>query len=612
MTRARTTLCFLTALTLMGVFALAWSDIALFGRNNNNNPTLPATKTVEGGLHIPVGPKVSFNPHVMTDGGNFRWDLQIYGTVYNGTNQAYGGAMYCQINGNNVHAHNYGWRNASGDEVEIYDRYSHSRYNNRYRKGLQIFRRIKVYKDRPLARWMDILENPTDKDITVKVTIYSNYYSTFGHFTTNNGDERFSDGDTGLVTSQKHRNNAPAVMHVYCDNKAKVKPKVQKGSSYLNVHYNVTIPAKKTRILVYFQSQGHSHDKLLKRLKQFKAWRELKDLNTDVRKKIVNFGRVSGYADIDLERSDDHDSAIMSNGDPIFGKIANAEFRMVTDYGEVTLPADDVIGMAIQTDKKDRPVTDGGMKVLLRGGHLLFGKLPGQKVRMDIDGTVLDIPVGHIHQCSYRISRQRPDFVDTLSPHILLRRGDRLPIDANRFVLPLETPLGPVNIRAADLLHAELPKEGERTCVVTFLNNSTIRGKLIDKPIRCDLSLDANSSIDPNSITKVVHRNEPVESNPLASLVIRTDKDGWGEDQGTLTGSVKDTSLTLSADGKTETIDMGVIRKVEFAADPNSPSVVETWEGKTHRGVLAEKPLTFQVGEGTVFTVDVKLCKQLT
>ncbi|MFW5783073.1 MAG: trigger factor [Spirochaetota bacterium] len=333
------------------MFALAWSDIALFGRNNNNNPTLPATKTVEGGLHIPVGPKVSFNPHVMTDGGNFRWDLQIYGTVYNGTNQAYGGAMYCQINGNNVHAHNYGWRNASGDEVEIYDRYSHSRYNNRYRKGLQIFRRIKVYKDRPLARWMDILENPTDKDITVKVTIYSNYYSTFGHFTTNNGDERFSDGDTGLVTSQKHRNNAPAVMHVYCDNKAKVKPKVQKGSSYLNVHYNVTIPAKKTRILVYFQSQGHSHDKLLKRLKQFKAWRELKDLNTDVRKKIVNFGRVSGYADIDLERSDDHDSAIMSNGDPIFGKIANAEFRMVTDYGEVTLPADDVIGMAAGDEK---------------------------------------------------------------------------------------------------------------------------------------------------------------------------------------------------------------------------------------------------------------------
>ncbi len=613
MTRARIKLCFLILSALLLTITLAESDIFYRG-NNYNNPTLPASSTVEGGLHLALGRQVRFNPHVMKDGGGFRWDLQVYGTVYNGTNQAYGGAMYCQINGNNVRAYNYGWRNKAGDEVEIYDRYSHTRYNNRYRKGLQVFRRIKVYKDRPLARWMDILDNPTNKDITVKVTVYSNYYSTLGKLTTNNGDEKFDNGDTGLVTQQKARSNAPSVMHVYCDDKADVKPQVQKGSSYLNVHYNVTIPAKQTRILVYFQSQGHSHDKQLKALRQFKAWRALKDLNPDVRKIILNFGRVSGYADIDLERSNEFDAAVMSNGDPVFGEIVNTEFRMTTDYGRVILPADDVIGMAIQTDKKDRPVTDGGMKVLLRGGHLLFGKLPGQKLRMDVDGAVLDIPLGHISQCSYKISKQRPDFAESLSPHIVLRRGDRLPIDADRFTLPLETPLGRVDIRAADILHAELPKKGERTCVVTFLNNSSIQGRLADKPLRCDLPLDGNSVIDPNSILKVVHKSEPVEGNPPAVLLLRNEdnSNGWGNGNATLTGKVQGTRLTLSSDGKTESIDMGVIKKVDFASDANSPSVIETWSGDVHRGVLTGEALSFQVGKGTVFTVDVALCKSLT
>ena len=116
---------------------------------------LPLRKPVTGragaagakkGLHIPQGRRVSFT-RSLNDGAGFRWDIQRYLSIGQGTNNAYGSGVYCQINGTNVSSPDgRGWMNAAGDEVEI-GPWSRGNY--------QVYRRCKVYKDQGLARWLD-------------------------------------------------------------------------------------------------------------------------------------------------------------------------------------------------------------------------------------------------------------------------------------------------------------------------------------------------------------------------------------------------------------------------------------------------------------------------
>jgi hypothetical protein len=73
-------------------------------------PVGAKTARAARGLHIPQDRRVSFN-YYMTDGGGFRWDIQHYGTVGSGTNNAFSGAMYCHVNGTNVQSTGFGWVN---------------------------------------------------------------------------------------------------------------------------------------------------------------------------------------------------------------------------------------------------------------------------------------------------------------------------------------------------------------------------------------------------------------------------------------------------------------------------------------------------------------------
>ena len=109
------------------------------------------------GLHIPQTKRANFTYQV-NDGASFKWDIQYYGSIGRGTKYAYSGGLYCQINGSNVSGNGVGWINKAGDEIEI---------GPCAKNGLRIYRRVKIYKDRGLARWLDIFENPTSAAINV-------------------------------------------------------------------------------------------------------------------------------------------------------------------------------------------------------------------------------------------------------------------------------------------------------------------------------------------------------------------------------------------------------------------------------------------------------------
>ena len=126
--------------------------------------TAKPSKAGPKGLHLPSGRSVNFT-YTINDGAGFIWDIQRYGTIGRGTNYAYSGGLYLQINGSSVRSTSQGRMSSAGDEIEI------GPYT---RNNVRIYRRVKVYKDRGLARWLDIYENPTARDITLNVRVYSN------------------------------------------------------------------------------------------------------------------------------------------------------------------------------------------------------------------------------------------------------------------------------------------------------------------------------------------------------------------------------------------------------------------------------------------------------
>ena len=347
------------------------------------------------GLHIPQGRRVNFN-YYMTDGAGFRWDIQHYGTVGQGTSNAFSGGMYFQVNGTNVASTGFGWVNKTGDEIEIGP---WTRYN------LRCYRRVRVYRDAGLARWLDIMENATGQDVTVQVISYTNRCYGISSTLTNSGQSglgAFGAKDWALIT-QTSRGNSPSVLHIVCDQRSKVRPSVQVRSSQVFLRYKLTVPAGKTVVLCHFLSQGSSTQAHLKTVKTFRAHKHLKDLSPAVRKLLVNFAG-GGYDGVDLARAETTDTVILKSGDPIYGTIANEKFALRAFFGDVSLPAQQVVGMAAG-EGPDEPI-----RFVLVGGQIVGGDVGKTKLNVTLPtGGTLAIPLEDIQQWSYRIPpRHRP------------------------------------------------------------------------------------------------------------------------------------------------------------------------------------------------------------
>ena len=369
-----------------------------------------AAKNDKSGLHIPQGRSVKFT-YTMTDGTGFRWDIQYYGTIGQGTNYAYSGGLYLQIDGSSVHSNGQGWVNAAGDEVEI------GPFN---RNNVNVYRRIKVYKDHGLARWLDIFENTTGKEISLNVRVYSNTNWMIGNQRFSSGKGQFTDKDYAFIT-QTQGGNAPAVMHYVCGERSKLRPTVNIRNNQVYVNYSFTIPAHGTVVLCYFESQNNSSDALAKLMKTLRPYKLLKDLPPAVRKMLINMPLSGGIGGVELARTESSDSVVTSHGDPIYGKIENQSFVLDTLFGPMTLPAKQVLGMAAIRGEERR------FRVLLAGGQIIAGAVTaGAKLKLTMPaGGDLAVPFQDIQQCAYRISPERPEESPFISPMMILRKIGR-------------------------------------------------------------------------------------------------------------------------------------------------------------------------------------------
>jgi len=438
--------------------------------------------------------------------------------------------MYCQVSGANVRTSNYSGRvNAAGDEVEI---------GPWPRNGLNIYRRIRVYKKRPLARWLDIFENPTSGTITVPVVMNSNTRYSTARTTTNSGATSFGKKDWAFWTKPSSSNGIPT-LHVVCSPGAKLRPTVQVSGSQIRTSYSLSVPAKKTVILCHFESQNRDPAAFGKLMKDFPLSSLLDDLPASVRAKIVNMRAGTLLGGVELQRSGVNDIVILTNGDPIYGIIENESFSIDALPGRTELKAAETVGMAA--------ASGGRFQAVLVDGEILSGPVRGSgdkpaalKVQLRTGGRLL-IPFDRIRQWSYRISESRPDTEAVSGAYVISQNGDRLVLGDKRITLKFRTVHGTIDLdcrhvasivpisrrsrtgQAPDSAGPGAATRPAGTAVVvthkaTLFNGSRLSGSFADGEVKLSLKRDREVTVNPNRLAGLHFAREP-SSNPLLSMV---------------------------------------------------------------------------------------------
>jgi len=544
------------------------------------------------GLHLPRDKPVSFN-YVRTDGGGFRWDFQYYGTVTQGTNHAYGGGLYCQVSGSNVQAPDrQGYANQNGDEIEI-GPFSTS--------GLNVSRRIKVYEDRPLARWLDIFENPTGQPITVPVQIYTHINYGIGRTKTSSGGESFGEKDWAFITETRGGNNIPSLLHVVCGDRSKFRPQVQMSSnSEIYVRWQLTVPAGGTVILCYFESQSQSVEAHEKLMSKFRIFDLVKDLPPGVRKMIVNFPVGSGFGDIDIDRSETSDTIILTNRDPMYGKIVNKAFVLKTFYGDVTLPAEKVIGMV--------PIAEdaGAARVLMVDGQMISGRVSEPTISMEMPsgGGTLNVPLQRIKQWSYQISKDRPAEVAFSGPVAILRTGDRLVFDTAAVKFTFLTQHGSVPVAGKDLLEVALDNAPNAVHRAVFLNGSRLGGFLEPEKLDLTLKIGPKMTVRRDLISKIIFSEDDKPAKNLTQIVLSNDDELFGE--------LTDKTLVVATEFGSRKVEPRNIRAMTFSPAQIGAACMQLWDGSVHRGILQQEQLSFTIQPGPELKLYIGQIKGIT
>ena len=532
-------------------------------------------------LHITRARPVSFRSYyVMTDGGGYRWDFKYYGSIYRGTNNAFSGAMYCHVNGANFQTPNYaGWVNKTGDEIEM---------GPCSRSGLIVHRRIKVYKTLPLARWLDIFQNPSSAQITVSVRMYTRTSSTIKRTLTSTGRTSFGDKDFAFIT-QTTSTSAPLALHVVSSKGAKLRPSVQIQSNRIYVNYRLTVPPKKAVVLCHFESQNRSllaHQKLMK---SFPSGRLLGDLPGTMRQLIVNMRVLGGYAGVDLERMKRADTVIVHGAGPLYGTIANTSFTLQAIIGPLELPADRVIGMVTGTGRT--------VRFALADGQVITSEMPTETVNIELStGGTLRIPFSRIRQWSYRISTARPAEVGFAGPYVRLRTGDHLLIDPTSPRLSFRTRHGRVDLDHKALLRVTMDNPNNAVHKAQFLNGSSLAGFVEPQVLNLKLRSGRMLKIRRDLVDEIAFGQEEKPGPALSGLRLTNEDELFGR---LVVGDIE----LISEFGKVR-VKPANIKAAAFSRQRVGFATLKLWDGSEVHGKVGTTPLAFQIIPGPTLRIN--------
>ncbi len=543
-------------------------------------------------LLLPKQRATSF-PYRLSDSKDFLWDIQYGGHIGSGTNYAYGNGAYLYIDGSS-RSHSQGTLSQDGREVQL----GPSQHQNH--QGLRTYRRVRVYKQFPLCRWLEVLENISDQPVSVEVRVYSHMNYGIGAMKTTDADRDFGPKDWGFYTLPAHnQGNTPGVAQILCGPGGKLRPSVEINGTQINVRYRVSVPAKSTVAVCYFHSQGHQPARLEELLNGKLPYRKLmRDLPPKARKMILNFGAGNPLTSLELDRDPWNDVIQLAGPDRLLGKVLNDSFELEMFFGRLTLPAERVVGMVRLPGGARRQV-----RVLTRDGQIFAGDLLGP-LRIEIPAAgAFSVDPWRFSQWSYRIDSDRPEDQPFRGPYLVLDSGSRLAFEPGGAQLRFRTRYGLVELDPGSLASILLRREDHGVHTAFLRDGGQLGGMLAESALEVTLRDSARIATIP---VHLIHQFELATDTEEIPRPLELELNNGD----VLLGDLAPTQFQLTNAYGTIPVPSGMIYHLS-AAGKGSQVELRMWDGSSHQGILAPGGLSFRHPGGMNLEIPVEYVRSL-
>ncbi len=426
----------------------------------------------------PAEQLVRANYRSVNDSMGFRWDVNSYGMINDGSDDCFDGALRLDVNGSQFYCSNNAMMTSDGKEYVL----------SRKMSGMNVTRRIRIDTERSFVRYLEIFENTKNSAATVRVDLRTSLGNTYQQVVTNTGSVFsgiFGKKDCGIL-AMVNSGSRPSVMHVLRHPKGKVQPAVTMSDQRNFIFtFNLSLKAGEKAAVMHLvaQRRGVSASTAPDAFKKLYARNRLVriDVPKDLKKLVLNFrswGGAEGPGKLlqPLLRLAEHagmdrgmeDQLVVEDDTVVAGTVSCGAFEVETPYGTRKVDPGDIV-LLFGGKSTARP-----HRVFLRDGQVLAGTVKAQdfvlKTReeftVELDPEALDMLFMRADLRDGHPAAGVTGFVDT-------HRGDRLAIvQKDDLTVDTITPWGSAKIPLSDMDYLYYSREDQPGHRVVLKNGS--------------------------------------------------------------------------------------------------------------------------------------------
>lgn len=530
--------------------------------------------------------QVSFN-WIKNDGAGFRWDITSQGTVNDGIHDAYDGGLSLQVNGSSFSMSGYGKLLAGGNGISI----------GPWKRGsLSVTRQIYIDPTIGYCRWIDLVTNTGNSEVSVPLHYRSNLGGTISQAETSSGTVNKTNSgnviqkkDWAFVTTGSS-SSRPSLVHVFATPQSKIRPSLRWSSDDIYCNFTVKIPPKATVGICLFEMQRRGFGAAKTAMKEFNVNKELAKIPAKTRRLLLNMpSSLLMLGEVGLIRLDDQDTLTLRDGKEHAGTLTNATFRVKTPFGEKTIPAKNVLAALLPTRNDSRII------LALKDGQVVSGSLMEETITITpkagkTPASPIAVPLWKVHSFTYRISPEKPETITLDKPTVTLQKGGQLAFDPKGLDLTFLTEYGRLKLQPDQLAAITLNVPGRVSHQATFRNGSTLSGLLLTMKFTLPLTFSSEPvTLSRRKIQAFRFTSQPPTKEDRAQVALLRNGD-------TLRGKLLGDSLTIKTQNGKSTIAVKDLATLTQSA--TGATTLTQHKGTRLTGNLVEKTLPFQITAG--------------
>ncbi len=335
------------------------------------------------------------------DALGFEWDVQQHGTIGDGSNDCFDGAVALSVNGTNFQPQT-SQMTSSGIEYVL---------ERKNLNGFDVTRRILLDTKRSVVRYIESFHNPQSAPRQLQAQLSTTLGSSCAQTITTSG-QVFSGAlgkkDVGLLTISNTQR--PCVLFLLGDHRSGHQPAVNiRSQRHYQFNYTINVKPGKTATLVHLMAQrrGVTPASVAQIVKPLYRRRLIQpEIPRALRRTVVNFS-VGGWASLQpgaplqpllallenlgVERGE-QDVLVTGEETRLRGRLMSEPWTVKTRHGTVEV-APDAVGMLCGGAGEGRP-----MRTFLRNGEILLGPVESHGLRFSTsDGVMVRLEPASVH-----------------------------------------------------------------------------------------------------------------------------------------------------------------------------------------------------------------------